>query len=289
MTKLNATSHFTGKKLAKRQLLLFGYARVSSTRQKDEYNSLESQMERIRTFSKEIGADLHAIGEDHQSGGDNPLSRPGLLDLVRDAVSARDLDPAVGVAIMVGEVDRLGRSTAVLSLLRKNRLPVYVVGRGKIGRDELHGRLVDASLCRDDISRKAAASHKARSQMGRKLSAPIDAHVSRRGSLARALIADDRDRRLFEHFRLHPACAELTHRELAEHLNKKGVFNQISRVISNRPWTKDSIKKLRARHRVHLRVEQQMDDDGAITELDLSGDLAKALQQTFDPGMKRRL
>ena len=63
------------------------YIRVSSKKQAYEGSSMEEQTDAVQAYANRRGAILHPIHEDVQSGGGDPLKRPGLRAAVDQAVA----------------------------------------------------------------------------------------------------------------------------------------------------------------------------------------------------------
>lgn len=58
------------------------YCRVSTTKQEDEGNGLESQEMRCRQYAQSMGYEVEAVFPDSVSGGGDFMKRPGMVALL---------------------------------------------------------------------------------------------------------------------------------------------------------------------------------------------------------------
>jgi DNA invertase Pin-like site-specific DNA recombinase len=79
-----------------------GYVRVSTKDQGSKRNGLESQIEHIKSYSKDNGYELIAINEEVMSGGLGLTYREVLKDTIETCCKT-------GATLLVSKLDRLGR------------------------------------------------------------------------------------------------------------------------------------------------------------------------------------
>ena len=240
-----------------------GLARVSHEKQAGDQPSLKVQCDAIKREAESFGV-TPIVHEEIGSGGRPWRERTILREMLRDAAHK-------GATVMVAAVDRLARELGVLDELVRLRLPVWVVGRGKITREQLSIELNSAKDERDRIRRVAIRDHDTRKLAGKRRGGTITYETSVRGSDEGHLRAGDRDRRIFKLLDTHPEWSSLSHRALADHLNALGILNVVTIAGRGRPWSLDSVKKLRIRYRQYLDLEAEMDIADGITPLDLHG------------------
>lgn len=242
---------------------IVGLARVSHDKQAGDQQSLEDQFKAITREAKSFGVTA-IVHEEVGSGGRPWQERVILNEMIREAAREK-------ATIMVTAVDRLARELTIYDELVELRLPVWVVGRGKIPRKQLLNELKAAKAVRDRICEVAAKDHASKKMSGKRAGGNFAYETSIKGGNAGHMRAGDRDRRMFELLAAHPEWAKMTHRALADHLNAIGVPNVVT--ISGREnlWTRDSVNKLRIRYRQSLEFEAEMDIADGIAPLDLHG------------------
>lgn len=240
-----------------------GLARVSSKVQADELQSLAGQFKALNEEARNFGA-VPMVHDEVGSGGRPWHEREILRQVIREAALE-------GATIMVTSVDRLARELTVYDELVRLRLPVWVVGRGKITRRQLLEELKAAKADLDGIRKIATQDHASKKLSGKKAGGSFTYETSIRGGYAGHFRAGDRDRRMFELLAAHPDWADMSHRALSDHLNAINVPNVVTISGRQNPWTRDSVKKLRDRYRQHLAFEAEMDIADGIAPLDLHG------------------
>ena len=213
---------------------------------------------------------------------------PLIFDLLRDEGLCMGGSTAINIAGAI----RLARELGIFDELVRHRLPVWIVGRGRITRKELKAELKLAKEQRDRIRMAAVNDHASKKHFGKKAGGSFTYETSMRGGYSGHHRAGDRDRRMFELLAAHPEWKSMTSRALADHLNTLGIFNKVTNEGREKPWTLDSVNKLRSRCKRYLEVEAEMDLVDGITPLDFHGvysrvKAAKARQDADVPKIER--
>jgi site-specific DNA recombinase len=230
---------------------LLGYARVSTTEQRDEGVSLPAQRARIAAFAAAQGQQLLGIEEDVLSGAIDPARRPGLCRALR-AVRSGAAD-----GLVVVRFDRLGRRTLdVLKLAAEadKRGWQLVSIHEQLDTSTAIGGLVMTMLAalaemeRRQISERTRAGMAQVAREGRARSHRLPFGYRIDGEpRATTLRAGDR-RKLVQHpgeqallLRIEQLrCAGLGGHAIATRLNAAGSRNPRTR----RPWTASGMKNL---------------------------------------------
>ncbi|MEZ5804970.1 MAG: recombinase family protein [Rhizobiaceae bacterium] len=92
------------------------YCRVSTTKQEDEGNGLESQEMRCRQYAQSMGYEVEAVFPDSVSGGGDFMKRPGMVALL----SYLDAQPGTnGYVVIFDDLKRFARDTEFHIRLRQ--------------------------------------------------------------------------------------------------------------------------------------------------------------------------
>ncbi len=240
---------------------MIGYTRVSTARQAEKGESLDTQVDLLRQFAAENGFDVPLIFQDAASAsGASSFLRLG--DLRAAVIEARKR----GVPLLVARLDRLARDASTLRHLDGHGLEIYsVADNGRVARKQLHSAIRKAQREAEGISRRAQKTWRQAATHGRFRKIPGPSKEQRRsGAIANMLRAERKVNDLADFLERNPDWSQARPKGLAEHLNGLGLWNLVSeRDDIRKPWTEDSLRKplKRARELLAVRAEDADDDD----------------------------
>ncbi|MCU0731923.1 MAG: recombinase family protein [Hyphomonas sp.] len=229
-----------------------GYIRVSTELQAEDPKDLETQAGKLREFCERERITLLGICEDVASGADplGDIRRPGLLDSVRLA-RARD------AVLIVPEPTRLFRDTTVARrFLVTHDVRVFSVDHGRILSRRILLQAIEAGAPLVQNVRRGTSEAMAR-QKATGVTYSTDAIRRKAGQAsakARAERALDRAHRVADILSSGPAMREMTHQELADLLNRKGILSGL-----NRPLTARSARTVRKQAEALIRERAEVD------------------------------
>ena len=228
-----------------------GYIRVSTEKQAANDDALVNQAERIRECCRKRGIDLIGICEDVASAAD-PLSvvrRPGLSD-------ARKRAREENAMLIVTEPTRLFRNLDVgRQWLQTLDVPIFSVRDARrLGRRALLRAFEEG----EEFARRL---REGTSEAMKKVSSFVDDELhDMRSEAAKRSVRARRDRsdakvdEIVFILRSRPAGERLTHTELADILNQKGILTGWGR-----SWSADSVRRFRKRAEERIREMDELD------------------------------
>lgn len=236
---------------------MVGYVRVSTQRQADQGESLDEQVDAMRTFGSQNDFTVPEIYSDTASafGAKSHLKRGDLLGAVRQA-------RALGMPLLVARLDRLARNSQALKLLDVPGLEIFsIADGGRVTKRRLRAAIREAQREAGGLSRSAKASWpKIRKRRGRKGHEGPKDDDKRRGQISNVLRHDRKVKEVADFLRTNPAWQPAGARRLSRHLNETGMLNLVSDAHGiRRPWTKDSLFKILDEARKLLVLEAELD------------------------------
>ncbi|MGA0613159.1 recombinase family protein [Paracoccus sp. KR1-242] len=234
-----------------------GYIRVSTEMQAQDDRALERQADLIRKFAAARRIRLDAIYEDVGSGADAyTLSRrPGLQDASRRVVSEEV------ACLIVPEPSRLFRNVAAAEQwLQTYNVPVLSVRDGGVLTDQ---QFLDAVRQGEEVAQRiregtsaALETHRA---TGRVVGPSGGKRAANKASVKARAARSDGIVDMIAHILLEdPAYRDLSHRALADLLNRRNVLSGWER-----PWTPAGVRRARyeAEKRIAERQALDLEDD----------------------------
>lgn len=238
MDMSHSHAFFMADSIAHPRPKVIGYTRVSTGRQAKKQTSHADQAEAIRSHALEHRQTLISVVKDTGSASKLPLrERPKLVAALQQAVAS-------GAFILVAEVDRLVRSVEVMHDILDYDVPIHVVGEGRVRRDELLRRAVEAqefSERRSREQRAAAAQRKSAGHVSHKCNIPLGDR--QRGRDANKARREQNVVHVVDAVLRHPDRFTGTLHSKADALNELGVLNQYTKGTF-RLWTREALKKL---------------------------------------------
>lgn len=217
---------------------IVGYARVSTTRQMNEGDSLAAQATLIKEYAAQMNRKLVELHTDSTSGALPFTKRSTLQAAVNQA-------KALGCPILIASPDRLSRNIDVLQHLDLRKTQVWVVGRCRLSRGELDHEIAEAAhglLQRKEagVSSWSPSARKKRPS-GSNPSARAGALVGSKANKARS---DQNVSRVQTVLETRPDALSMTCPDLAQLLNTLEVTNKNGR-DHNGPvfWTAETLRR----------------------------------------------
>ena len=233
---------------------LVGYARVSTTRQMNEGESLVTQESLIREYAAQMNRDLVGLYIDSTSGARPFTKRPTLLDAIAQAET-------LGCPILVASPDRLSRNVDILERLDLRKTQVWVVGRGRLSREELTREIGEAAHALGQRREAGASSWSPTAR--KKRNAPVNLLVRAgglAGSKANKTRSDTNVSRIVSVLEAQPDAMSMTCRQLAQFLNDQGITNKNGRDHAEPVlWTTATLRRpwRRARRAIEAKSAHQ--------------------------------
>jgi predicted site-specific integrase-resolvase len=223
---------------------LVGYVRVSTTRQIDDGNSLETQRQSIELYAKEMNRELVEIYSDSTSGALPYTKRSCLKDAVRKA-------EALGCPIIVASPDRLSRNIDVLRHIDLRKSQIWVVGRGRLNRSELDQEIAEAAL---GLEQRREAGVSSWTSSARRKRTPGSTPATRDGGLigskSNKARSDENQAQIQRVLEARPETISMTCPEIALFLNELGVANENGRANDGPVlWTPTTLRRKLGRAR----------------------------------------
>jgi hypothetical protein len=216
-----------------------GYIRVSTEKQDKEERGLERQTERLLQAAPGFGLKLTHIYDDTGSGrgAHNEQKRPGLMQSLREA-------RVLGVPLIVTSASRLSRDWASFEKLAgAQSVQIVIVDEGgRVDRDQLMRGIQRAEDVGDAITEGASRAARGAPGAYRGFGDPEQASAAAGASAAlRTRRHFDVIEELADVLEMEPKLQEVTHKELVEILNARGMLSSWSR-----EWTYESLRKMRS-------------------------------------------
>lgn len=234
-----------------------GYIRLSTDKQAADDGEFQRQAQRIKRACLKRGFNLLATYEDVASGTDplGAVRRDGLVDAVSHARQA-------GAVLVISEPTRLFRHVnAAEEFLEKLDIPVFSVREGRFMKKRaLLGAIARGAASVENIRQGTRNALAKQIADGITFSKPDGrSEAAKASAKVRSLKADEVVFKVASALRSDQAVRALTHKELADLLNKQRIFSSWKR-----PWTKDSIRAVRKKAEALLSEWAENDrlDDG---------------------------
>lgn len=234
-----------------------GYVRVSTPQQALHGNSLDAQSDQLREYCHQAGALLLGIyGDAASASKPESQERQDLLDAIK---SAKDQS----ASLLVSSIDRLSRNPDDLRLLNIPGLSVFSADKGHVSKAALNSlihRAASEIALHSNRMKKSHAEKKARGEKsGNTKTLPV---AQRNGSIANSLRSETKIMELADFLEGKPDARDLSHKELADLLNRSGILNRTSERLSGRKeWTTGSLRKPRAKAMNELSICSEMDSE----------------------------
>lgn len=245
-----------------------GYIRVSTEMQAEGDQALERQAETIRRFAQENGLALLSIYEDIGSAYDaHTLSRrPGLGDATRRAAQE-------GACLLVCEPTRLFRNVEVAEKwLHDCQVPVVSVQEGRaLGDQQLLDAVRQGQRTAERIQAGTSDALARKRKRGKALGSSGDKAAANRASAKVRASRSDQLVTTIAHVLLEdPAYLALSHKALADLLNRRGVLTGWER-----PWTAIGVRgpRYKAEKRIVEWDELDHEDDATDHSVELKDDV----------------
>lgn len=217
----------------------------------NEGDSLATQAMLIKEYAAQRNRNLVELHTDSTSGALPFTKRSTLQAAVNQA-------KALGCPILIASPDRLSRNLDVLQHLDLRKTQVWVVGRGRLSRDELDREIAEAA--HGLLQRKDAGASGWSPSARKKRSSGSNPDVragGRAGSKANKARSDHNVSRVQTVLETRPDALSMTCPDLAQLLNTLGVTNKNGRDHGGPVlWTTETLRRplRKARKRIDPRA-----------------------------------
>lgn len=247
-----------GKKIMRSSRDVIGYLRVSTQKQGDNGISLDGQKEQLRELARAYGLRIRKfyIDTDSALGEDNFSERPGFLDAMQ-----RSLEN--GWPIICASADRFSRTCASYERFVLEGGKVYSADIG-FGADEaiMRAAIRRAEVDGRRISHRTREGQRRAKEKGARFGNPRLEEARRKSAAVRSRDARLRRDELQSFFLRARSRGAVTHRQIAEALNKDGV-----KTAYGRNWTEAAVRTTLTKIR---RDEVRDHEAGAPAEAELT-------------------
>jgi DNA invertase Pin-like site-specific DNA recombinase len=223
---------------------VIGYVRVSTRHQLDRGQSLDAQVARIRQYVLGNGGDLRAIYGD-QASGMGTRAHTTNAELHDALKMARD----IGGMLVVTDVSRLGRSTALSDVLEEYGVNVFSLDDGRtLSPKDLLRRLERAQASGESIRRRTRRSLARVRSKGKKLGNPTSLRRAQaKGAISSAMKSDALTESVMRVLQRHDPGLTMSMREAARLLNADGLLTG-----KGKEWSKTRVRRHLERARARL-------------------------------------